>query len=212
MWPDPTETRAMLERAAGEDRSAIDRLLASHREPLRRMIAVRLDRALGRREDASDVVQGVLLEVSRRLAEYLRHPPMPFQHWLRQIARDQLIDVHRRHRVARRRSVDRDRSLTANEFFDRSSLDLARALRDQGPTPAAEAIRRELVDRFHAALEQLGDDDREILIMRHFEHLTNSETAAGLGLSEPAAGMRYLRALRRLRAVLATRPDEVRGI
>ena len=125
MWPDPTETRALLEHAAGEDRSAVDRLLASHREPLRRMIAVRLDRSLGRREDASDVVQGVLLEASRRLAEYLRHPPMPFQLWLRQIARDQLIDVHRRHRVAGRRSIDRERSLTAKEFSDRSSLDLA---------------------------------------------------------------------------------------
>ena len=208
MWPDPNETRAMLEHAAGEDRSAIDRLLASHREPLRRMIAVRLDRALGRREDASDVVQGVLLEASRRLADYLRHPAMPFQLWLRQLARDQLVDVHRRHRVAGRRSIDRERSLTANEFFDRSSLDLASALRDQGPTPAAEAIRRELVGRFHDALEQLGEDDREIVVMRHFEQLTNSETATALGLSEPAAGMRYLRALRRLRAVLASRPDQ----
>ncbi|HKI20486.1 MAG TPA: sigma-70 family RNA polymerase sigma factor [Isosphaeraceae bacterium] len=199
----------MLDRAAGEDRSAIDRLLAAHREPLRRMIAARLDRALARREDASDVVQGVLLEASRRLADYLRHPSMPFPLWIRQIARDQLIDVHRRHRLAGRRSVDRERSLTAHEFFDRSSLDLASALRDQGPTPAAEAIRNELVARFHAALEQLGEEDREIVFMRHFEHLTNSETAAALGLSEPAAGMRYLRALRRLRAVLAARPDEV---
>jgi RNA polymerase sigma-70 factor (ECF subfamily) len=207
MWPDQTETQAMLADAAGQDRSAVDRLLASHREPLRRMIAVRLDRSLGRRADASDVVQGVLLEASRRLADYLRSPPMPFQVWLRQIARDQLIDVHRRHRVATRRSVDRERSLTAKEFADRSSLDLASALRDQGPTPAAEAIRRELVDRFHAALEELGDEDREIVSMRHFEHLSNSETAAGLGLSEPAAGMRYLRALRRLRAILGTRPD-----
>jgi RNA polymerase sigma-70 factor (ECF subfamily) len=208
MWPAPAETQAMLDDAAGDDRSAIDRLLASHREPLRRMIAVRLDRSLGRREDASDVVQGVLLEASRRLAEYLRDPPMPFQLWLRQIARDRLIDVHRRHRVAGRRSIDRERSLTVNEFLDRSSLDLASALWDQGPTPAAEAMRRELVDRFHMALEELDEDHREILIMRHFEHLTNSEAAAGLGLSEPAAAMRYLRALRRLRAILATRPDE----
>jgi RNA polymerase sigma-70 factor (ECF subfamily) len=207
MWPDPTETQAMLERAAGDDRSAVDRLLAAHREPLRRMIAARLDRSLGRREDASDVVQGVLLEASRRLAEYLRHPPMPFPLWLRQIARDQLIDVHRRHRVASRRSIDRERSFAASEFHDRSSLDLASALCDQGPTPAAEAIRRELVARFHAALDELGEDDREILIMRHFEHLTNSETAAALGLSEPAAGMRYLRSLRRLRAILAMHPD-----
>jgi RNA polymerase sigma-70 factor (ECF subfamily) len=208
MWPDPTETQAMLDDAAGADRSAVDRLLASHREPLRRLIAVRLDRALGRREDASDVVQGVLLEASRRLADYLRHRPMPFQLWLRQIARDQLVDVHRRHRAALRRSIDRERSLSAKEFFDRSSLDLASALRDSGPTPAAEAIRRELVDRFHAALEALDEDDREILIMRHFEHLTNSEAARALDLSEPAAGMRYLRALRRLRAILARRPED----
>jgi RNA polymerase sigma-70 factor, ECF subfamily len=198
----------MLEHAAGSDRSAIDRLLACHREPLRRMIAARLDRSLNRREDASDVVQGVLLEASRRLADYLRQPPMPFQLWLRQIARDQLIDVHRRHRVAGRRSIDRERSITANEFFDRSSMDLASALRDHGLTPAAEAIRRELVDRFHVALEELGEDDREILIMRHFEHLSNAESADALGLSEPAAGMRYLRALRRLRDLLARRPNQ----
>lgn len=198
----------MLEHAAGQDPSAIDRLLACHREPLRRMIAVRLDRGLNRREDASDVVQGVLLEASRRLADYLRQPAMPFQLWLRQIAHDQMIDVHRRHRVAARRSIDRERSIASKEFLDRSSMDLASALRDQGPTPAAEAIRRELVDRFHAALEELGADDREVLIMRHFEHLTNSESSVALGVSEPAAGMRYLRALRRLRDLLTRQPNQ----
>ena len=196
----------MLENAAQNDRSAIDRLLACHREPLRRMIAVRLDRSLRRREDASDVVQSVLLEASRRLADYLRNPALPFGLWLRQIASDQLIDVHRRHRVAARRSIDRERSLAAGEFFDRSSLDLAAQLRDQGLTPAAEAIRRELCERFHAALEELGDDDREVVVLRHFEHLTNTETARALNLSEPAAGMRYLRALRRLRVILGTKP------
>jgi RNA polymerase sigma-70 factor, ECF subfamily len=206
MWPDATETRAMVEHAARDDPSAIDRLLACHREPLRRMIAGRLDRSVVRREDASDVVQGVLLEASRRLSEYLRNPVLPFQLWLRQIARDRLIDVHRRHRLALRRSITRERSITANEFVDRSSLDLALALRDQGATPAAEAIRRELIERFRSALEQLGEDEREVLVLRHFEHLTNAETAQALGLSEPAAGMRYLRALRRIRVVLGTPP------
>ncbi len=170
------------------------------------MIAVRLDRSLGRREDASDVVQGVLFEASRRLAEYLRNPTLPFALWLRQIARDRLIDVHRRHRVAARRTIDRERPLAAGEFFDRSSLDLAAKLRDQGPTPAAQAIRRELIERFQSALEELGDDDREILLLRHFEHSSSAEAARMLGLSEPAAGMRYLRALRRLRVILGTAP------
>jgi RNA polymerase sigma-70 factor (ECF subfamily) len=206
MWPNPVDTQAMLEDAAQEDPSAIDRLLASHREPLRRMIAARLDRSLGRREDASDVVQSVLLEASRRLADYLRNPALPFALWLRQIASDRLIDVHRRHRVAAHRSVDRERPIAASAFFDQSSLDLAAQLRDQGLTPAAEAIRHELFERFHAALEELGNDDREIVLLRHFEHLTSAEAARALGLSEPAAGMRYLRALRRLRVILGTRP------
>ena len=191
MWPDANETQAMLERAARDDASAVDRLLACHREPLRRMISVRLDRSLGRREDASDVVQSVLLEASRRLADYLRNPVLPFQLWLRQIARDRVNDVHRRHRVAARRSVDRERPIAPNEFFDRSSMDLAAQLRDHGATPAAEAIRRELAERFRAALLELGEDDREIVLLRHFEHLTNGETARALGLSEPTAGMRY---------------------
>jgi RNA polymerase sigma-70 factor, ECF subfamily len=206
MWPDAAETQAMLEHAAHDDPSAVDRLLACHREPLRRMISARLDRSLGRREDASDVVQAVLLEASRRLADYLRNPTLPFALWLRQIASDRVIDVHRRHRVAARRTIDRERPIAAGEFLDRSSLDLAAQLRDQGPTPAAEAIRHELLERFHAALEKLGDDDREIVLLRHFEHLSSSEAAGALGLTEPAAGMRYLRALRRLRVILGTAP------
>jgi RNA polymerase sigma-70 factor (ECF subfamily) len=208
MWPDASELQAMLRHAAEADPSAVDRLLACHREPLRRMIAVRLDRSLGRREDASDVVQSVLLDASRRLADYLRNPVLPFHLWLRQIARDRLNDVHRRHRVAARRSIDRERPIAAAEFFDRSSLDLAAELRDHGATPAAEAIRRELAERFHCALNELGEDDREVLLLRHFEHLSNGETAQALGLSEPAAGMRYLRALRRLRAILGTPPSQ----
>jgi RNA polymerase sigma-70 factor (subfamily 1) len=208
MWPDATETRAMLEKAARHDLSAVDRLLACHREPLRRMIAARLDRSVGQREDASDVVQSVLLEASRRLTDYLQNPALPFPLWIRQIARDRLIDVNRRHRLAARRSVARERPISAHAFIDRSSLDLAMELRDPQATPAADAIRRELVERFHAALEGLGEDDREILLLRHFEHLSNSETARTIGLSEAAAGMRYLRALRRLRTVLGTSPSQ----
>ncbi len=109
MWPDPTETEALLRRVAEEGEPAAERLWERHRGPLRRMIGLRLDRALGRRLDASDVVQDVLLEANQRLADYLRNPAMPFHLWLRQIARDRMIDEHRRHRVAARRSLDRER-------------------------------------------------------------------------------------------------------
>ncbi len=208
MWPDSDTTRELLDRLAlADDPAAADRLWARHREPLRRMIDMRLDHAIGRRVDASDVVQDVLIEASRRLSDYLRNPAMPFHLWLRQIARDRMIDEHRRHRVAARRSLDRERPLASPEFADRSGFDLADQLRDQALTPAAASLRRELEGRFRLALDDLDDDDREILLMRHFEGLTNSEAAHALGLSEPAAGMRHLRALRRLRAQLGESPS-----
>ena len=108
MWPDSSETRDLLDRVAGDDPSAEERLWERHREPLRRMIGLRLDRAVGRRVDASDVVQEVLLKASGRLADYLKSPSLPFHLWLRQIARDHVIDAHRKHRVAGARSVDRE--------------------------------------------------------------------------------------------------------
>jgi RNA polymerase sigma-70 factor (ECF subfamily) len=177
------------------------------------MIGLRLDRALARRLDASDVVQDVLLMANQRLAEYLRNPSMPFHLWLRQIASDHVIDAHRRHRQAQKRTMDRERSLavgaTAGFADDRSSLELAAQLRDPAITPAADALRRELQGRFQAALLLLADDDREIILLRHFEQLSNGEAAQALGLSDAAAGMRHLRALRRLRAILAEPPSSI---
>ncbi|HUG37618.1 MAG TPA: sigma-70 family RNA polymerase sigma factor [Candidatus Limnocylindrales bacterium] len=202
MWPDADETKELLRRAESGDPGAVNQLLARHRQSLRRMVELRLDRALSRRVDASDIVQDALLEASRRLEGYLRSPAMPFHLWLRHIARDRIVDAHRRHRVAARRTVDRERPLEGSAFSGHSSVQLVRELQAPGLTPAAAAIRPELQARFAAALEELGEEDREVILLRHFEQLSNQDTAKTLGLSEPAAGMRYLRAVRRLRAHL----------
>jgi RNA polymerase sigma-70 factor (ECF subfamily) len=209
MWPDASETQNLLTRIAHADPEAADALWELYRPALRRMIGLRLDRALFRRVDASDVVQDVLLKASQRLDEYLRNPAMPFHLWIRQIARDLMIDAHRRHRVSAKRSLDRELRLESKpgDFDDRSSLELAECLRDPALTPAALALKRELEARFDSALLRLDDDEREIILLRHFEHLSNSETALALGLSEAAAGMRHLRALRKLRAILGERPS-----
>jgi RNA polymerase sigma-70 factor (ECF subfamily) len=207
MWPDADETQGLLKRVEQADPGAAERLWERHREPLRRMIGLRLDHALGRRVDASDIVQEVMLKANQRLGDYLRNPVMPFHLWLRQIARDHVIDEHRRHRVAARRSLDRERPLAPTAFGDQSSLDLAAQLRDPNLTPAANALRHELERRFHDALGELDEADREIILLRHFEQLSNGEAAKALGLSDAAAGMRHLRALRRLRAVLGESPS-----
>jgi RNA polymerase sigma-70 factor (ECF subfamily) len=202
MWPQSRETQELLAEARAGDAEAIDRLLQRHRNALRRMIELRMDHAIGRRVDASDIVQDVLIDAHRRLQEYLDNPVMPFHLWLRQMARDRLIDAHRRHRVAARRSLDREQPLVLGGAADRSSVDLIAGLVDRELTPAAAATWNELQLRFQQALDQLDPQDREVVLLRHFEYLSNGDVAEVLGLSEPAAGMRYLRAMRRLRTKL----------
>ena len=207
----PMETLELLADARRGRQGAVDALLEKHRESLRRMVHTRMDQALNRRVDASDIVQDVLLEASQRLKDYLDDPRMPFGLWLRHIAQDRIIDLHRRHRLAARRSLDREQPLSPGAYQNNSSLDLAAQLRDREVTPAAATLRKELEGQFLAALDQMSDDDRDLLMMRHFEGLSNSDVAEILGLTPSAAGMRHLRALRRLRQIIGE-PESSSGV
>ncbi|MFM7207376.1 MAG: sigma-70 family RNA polymerase sigma factor [Planctomycetaceae bacterium] len=197
----------LLDRVRDGDEDAVNRLLDRHRAAIRRMVALRMDRVIERRVDASDIVQDVMIEANRRLSDYLANPTMPFRLWLRHMARDRLIDAHRRHRVAATRSLDREVPLAAAGDDD-SAADGMTGIADRELTPAAAATWHELERRFAAAVEQLDDADRRIVLLRHFEHLSTAEAAAVLGLTKPAAGMRYLRAMRRLRSLLDGEPPE----
>jgi RNA polymerase sigma factor (sigma-70 family) len=136
MWPDSRDTQELLALARDSDAEAVDRVLARHRGAVRRMIRLRMDPVLGRRVDASDVVQEVLVEAHRRLRSYLKNPTMPFHLWLRQIAKDRLIDARRRHRVAARRSIDREQPLDVRLPRDQSTRNLTLQLCDRQLTPA----------------------------------------------------------------------------
>ena len=116
------------------------------------MIALRLDNQIAQRLDVSDVVQDVLVEASRRLQTYLENPGMAFHLWIRQIAKDRIIDAHRRHRVSSRRSVDREQSLSAPKGYDESSMQLAAAIGDEGLTPAANMLKKEIAASIENAI------------------------------------------------------------
>lgn len=202
IWPDGEQTQELLTGARDGNSDAIDRLLDRHRESLRRMIGLRLDQKIMRRVDVSDVVQDVLVEANRRLQDYLKNPVMAFHLWIRQIAKDRIIDAHRRHRVSAKRSIDREQPLAAKTPVDQSTIELAAQLCDPELTPAAAATQREMAQHVQGAIEMLDDRDRDIILMRHYEQLSNQDIAAALELTEPAASMRYLRALKKLRKVL----------
>jgi RNA polymerase sigma-70 factor (ECF subfamily) len=191
---------------------AVEELLDRHRDPLRRMIAMRLDQRLAQRVDVSDIIQDVLIEANRRLIDYVNAPTIPFHLWIRQIAKDRIIDAHRRHRLSAKRSVDREQGPIGFASNEQSTIELANQFKDDGLTPAAAATQKELAQHMELAISQLKDPDREIILMRHFEQLNNQEIAQSLGLTEPAASMRYLRAIKRLREVIEGLPNLNREI
>jgi len=202
MWPAQEKTEDLLKEARAGQAEAVNRLLDRHRDSLRRMVQMRLDARIQRRVDVSDVVQDVLVEAHRRLAGYLKQPGLAFHLWLRQIAQDRIIDAHRRHRVSGKRSVDREQPLVVQTDAEKSAVELAAKIMDKGITPATAAAQREMAQVVERAMVQLEEQDHEIILLRHYEQLSNQEAAHVLGLTEPAASMRYLRAIRRLRAVL----------
>lgn len=202
MWPEQQPTQELLAQAKGGDDSAVNQLMDRHRNSLRQLIRMRLDARIQKRVDVSDVIQDVLVEANRRLDRYIDNPIMPFHLWLRQIAKDRIIDAHRRHRVSAKRSVDREQGMVIPRGHDHSSIQLASLLGDARLTPAAAALQKEMAAKVEAAISQLDDKDCEIITMRHYEHLSNQEIGTILGLTEPAASMRYLRAIKRLKAVM----------
>jgi RNA polymerase sigma-70 factor, ECF subfamily len=195
--PDSTETRELLDRAVSGDRHVFDQLFARHRRYLRQMVELRLDPKLRARLDPSDIVQEAHLEAVRRLNDFLQERPMPFRLWLRQIAYDRTLKARRHHLGTARRAVTREMPLP-----ERSSLMLVDQLFARGSTPSQSIDRHELAQRLRGAIARLPEADREVILMRHFEGLSNHEAGCLLGIDPGAVSKRHGRALLRLHRIL----------
>jgi RNA polymerase sigma-70 factor (ECF subfamily) len=168
------------------------------------MVAFRLDQRLQGRIDPSDVLQDAYLEAWRDLDAYLRLPAMPFFLWLRGIAGNKLRELHRHHLGTRMRDPRREVSIYDGALPETTTTALATELLANLTRASEEAIRLEIKARLQDALNTMDPLDREVLALRHFEQLSPAETAQVLGIKEKAAGMRYVRALRRLKQILST--------
>ena len=200
---DDPQTAELLDRAQSGDGSVVNRLLAGHRQRLKAMVALRLDLRVRARVDPSDVVQDALLDAARRLPEFLSTRSVPFYLWLRQIAAERLIDLHRRHIRASSRSVAREQPWAPAE----ESSWLAERLSGDVINPSKQMLLRELRQQVTEALDKLSARDREVLVLIYLEQLKAREIAHLLGTKEGAVNMRHLRALKRLKALLADRED-----
>src|SRR5207249_6734166 len=206
MTDESSETGDLLSRAGAGDAQALAELFARHRDRLRQMVRLRLDRRLQGRVDPSDVLQDAYIDLTQQLPAYLDKPEMPFFLWLRLLTGQRLMRVHRQHLGAQMRDDGRQVSLYRGALPAASSVSLAAQLLGRYTTASQAAVRAERQVQLQAALNGLDPLDREIIALRHFEELSNGEAAAVLGLSKAAASNRYVRALTRLQGVLENIP------
>jgi len=195
------EAPELLARLRAGGQRALAEEFSRHRDQLERMVSRRLDPRLNRRIGASDVLQQGFLDAARRLDDYLADPQMPFYVWLRFLVRQQLLAVSRWHLGAKRRDARREQHAPTADSRDCDVSAVAHKLSARLTPPSRIAVRAELRERLHAALESLAPLDREIIVLRHFDGLSNGEAAAELQLSVAAASKRYLRAIERFKAI-----------
>lgn len=200
--PDGIEFAGELDQLRDRGEDAVAELFHRYQEKLLRMIAFRLDSRIIGKVDGEDILQDAFVETARRIQDYLDQPSVPFFVWIRQITKEVLIDTHRRYLEAKMRDVNQEVRLNRRASTSTTSNCLAAQLADSLTSPSQFAVRGEMVDQMRASLETMEEIDREVLVLRHLEELSNNEVAQILGIDKYAASKRYLRALERLRCAM----------
>lgn len=199
----------LLDRLKEGDRSVLSELFELHRQRLKVMVRLRMDRRIVGRVSPSDVLQETMLEATRRIDAYLDKPNMPFHLWLRFLAGQQLLTAHRRHLGTKRRNAAQEINIYGGTPQATSEY-IAAQLVGHLTSPSQAVARDEIREKLQAALNQMDPIDREILTLRHFEEFSNNEVALLLDLKKSAASNRYVRALQRLKTILV-RVDGISG-
>ena len=211
MTSDPRESDLIREASAGNQQAAQE-LFTRYEGRLKRMVRLRIDPRVQGRIDPSDILQEAYLETCQKLSDYVREPKIPFFLWLRLLTGQKLALAHRHHLGVQARDAGREISLYRDAMPGASSAALAARLLGRLTSPSQAAAKAELKIRIQEALNSMDAIDREVLTLRHFEQLSNAETALVLGIKEPAACNRYFRALERLRGILASLPGGLGGL
>ncbi|MEM9586952.1 MAG: sigma-70 family RNA polymerase sigma factor [Planctomycetota bacterium] len=180
------------------DSGALGEVFAAYQERLRGIIRFRLDYRLAGRFSESDVLQETYIAAATRLKHFGDQPDMPAFLWLRLLATQQMIDLQRKHLKAEKRDVRREISIQQPQSDAQTSLCIAaRLVGDQ--TGVSQLIQKaEQIAKLEEVLNTMDAIDREVIALRHFEELSNIETARVLQIDPSAASKRYVRAMARL--------------
>ena len=191
---------AMLRRARSGNGPAIGRLLDGYRRYLRLLARLQISRRLQGKVDASDVVQETFLKAHRSFGQFRGNTEAELLAWLRQLLATTLTDLTYRHFGRQCRDVRLERRLAAE--LDRSSLAIDRALVAPESSPSQQAVEREQAVLVANALDELPEDYREVLVLRHLEGLSFPQVAKRMQRSLGSVEKLWMRALRKLRVSL----------
>ncbi len=182
-------------------KAIVEKMFEVHHARLLRMIEVRLQPELRARVEANDVLQEAFIEAYRQLRTGVSAPKGSSFVWLRLIVGQQLVAVYRRYCQTQKRNVAREFSISEKRVQpDATATSLFLVGNYTSPSVAAQRV--ELAEKVKACLEQLSEPDSEVLCMRHFEQLSNRETAEELNVSPNTASVMYMRALKKFKVIL----------
>ena len=174
---------------------------AEHRQRLSALAKKKLNPILLRRMSEEDVLSETYVNAAKRLDYLAAHDDVPVYYKLRTILLQTICDIERRHLQAQGRDAYREvgeqpssGDQTAASTFDNLPADVT--------SPVSRVDRNERHALLRGAIAALPENDRAILVMRHFDGMGNAECAAALGLTEKAASIRYVRALEKLQQKL----------
>lgn len=197
--PDQAEIIELLQR---DREQALAELFQAVRPRLKRIVNFRLDYRLSGRVAESDVIQEAYVRAAKHLDGFIEKRELPFFVWLRMELHQMLQDIHRYHFDAEKRDARREKLFGPTGSGCETSMAIAAHLVGRVSTPSRLVEKAEQIAMLQQTLEELPELDREIIALRHFEELSNLETAEYLGIEPSAASKRYLRALKRLKEIM----------
>lgn len=180
------ETAALVLRAQAGELNAFNLLVLKHQDAAYSLAL----RFLGSSQAAEDVTQEAFLRAYRGLD---RFHGTKFRAWLLSIVANAARDELRRQRRRPSQSLD-----AARDDPDRADIDPP----DSGPSPEASALQGELRHLLEAALRELPDDWRLVVVMADVHGLSYDEIAQATGVPVGTVKSRLSRARGRLRDVL----------
>ena len=198
---------AIRQRLRDDPAGVLADAFSRHRERLSRIVDFRLDPTLAGRVDPDDVLQEAWIAAAQRVQHFLDNPSLSMFVWLRLIVGQTLIDLQRRHLGAKMRDAYREQSINNAALSHTTAVSLVAKLLGSFTPPSQALARDERARQLRQAIDRMDEIDREVLALRHFEELSNGEVAEILGIQETAASNRYVRAMRRLKAILDELPD-----